>query len=253
MSGFFKCCPKCDLKVSLTDGNALCLYCLGEGHNVETSKHCSQFSCQTKKNRAAHLCLALILASLRALMEAKSVSVTSASTQGLSASISSQSTSQGTSLTVSSKTVTQSSSKRTKSGLSTSTSAGAHLKSKAHKKASKVDKKSKGGLKLTSMESTLQPAPPVQLEKPPCEHSPHLIALAIAPLLDLILDRSVPLLGQRHLSTRLHLQNRLHWNRCRKSRHRKTLTRSHYHPPGNCVTQSHHRRSRLTMACLSRC
>lgn len=79
---FFKHCSRCSQKIPLTDGHKLCLFCLGETHNVEACNICAQFSCQAKRNRAAHLSVFLLEKSLRpqnSPMEPKALEV-SAST-----------------------------------------------------------------------------------------------------------------------------------------------------------------------------
>lgn len=63
--GFLKRCSSCARKIAPTNGHALCLFCLGETHNVETCAICSRFSRQAKRNRAARLGVYLLEQSLR--------------------------------------------------------------------------------------------------------------------------------------------------------------------------------------------
>lgn len=73
--GFFKRCQSSSKKIAPTDGHSLCLFCLGDTHNVETCTICSRFSKQAKRNRAARLGVFLLEQSLKpkkSPMEAKS-------------------------------------------------------------------------------------------------------------------------------------------------------------------------------------
>lgn len=81
--GFFKRCSKCSQKIPPSDGHKLCLFCLGEMHNVDACGVCARFSRQAKRNRAAHLSVFLLEKSLRPQelpMEPKALD-TSASTE----------------------------------------------------------------------------------------------------------------------------------------------------------------------------
>ncbi|XP_044302401.1 serine/arginine repetitive matrix protein 1-like [Varanus komodoensis] len=51
----FHSCTSCAARLPATDGHSRCLLCLGEGHIVETCRHCQAFKKQTRQQRADHL------------------------------------------------------------------------------------------------------------------------------------------------------------------------------------------------------
>lgn len=67
--GCFKRCRVCGGKIAESEGHSHCLLCLGEGHIVETCQFCSQFSKQTRRNRAIKVQHHLMKLSLHPTME----------------------------------------------------------------------------------------------------------------------------------------------------------------------------------------
>lgn len=52
---FFKRCHHYRAKLPSTNGHDFCLFCLGEGHKVDSCPHSAHFMKQARKNQAAHL------------------------------------------------------------------------------------------------------------------------------------------------------------------------------------------------------
>lgn len=127
--------------MAVSNGYSCCLLCLGEGHVVETCTHCSRFTRQTKRNRAARLHHLLTLKALN--MEPP----TSPPPQETLKTASVVSTPKSVKTLVSAKSPTQSTSR----GASKSTNASRTTEAHKEKKALKKDKTNCKKEKTTEM------------------------------------------------------------------------------------------------------